>query len=82
MAEMFKATGSEYSSPGLQKKWELMQKRGEVDAKGVYIGDDVEISDAGALEVEASGGDAKSKENGDVKNEGEIEGEDAAIDEA
>jgi hypothetical protein len=29
MVEMFKAAGSEYSSPGLQKKWDIMVKKGE-----------------------------------------------------
>ena len=80
MAEMFKAVGSEYSSPGLQKKWGLMQKKGEVDAKGVYVGDDAEFEEAGE-EAEASGGDTQAEENGDMRMEVEGEGEDADADE-
>jgi hypothetical protein len=51
MVELFKAAGSEYYSPGLQKKWDIMVKKGEVNAKGEYVGDDAEVSDA----PEASG---------------------------
>jgi hypothetical protein len=38
-------------SPRLQKKWDIMVKKGEVNAKGEYVGDDAEVSDA----PEASG---------------------------
>ena len=81
MAELFKAAGSEYTSAGVQKKWELMLKKGEVTAKGEYAGDDVEVSDA--PEVSGSGtGDAEvEQENGDAENEEGSE-EDAENEEA
>lgn len=76
MAEMFKAAGSEYSSPGLQKKWEMMVKKGEVDPKGNYVGGDAEVSEAaeasgsGDAEVEEENGDVEvEEENGDAENE-------------
>lgn len=70
MVEMFKAAGSEYTSPGLQKKWELMQKKGEVNADGEYIGDDTEVPGAAAEGSEASA-DAQLKEEGDDDAENE-----------
>ena len=77
MVDMFKAVGSEYTSPGLQKKWEMMQKKGEVDASGKYIGNDVEVPEAEApAEGFEGSADAEVKENGDIDNggsEGEAE---------
>ena len=70
MVEMFKAAGSEYTSPGLQKKWELMQKKGEVNANGEYVGDDTEVLEAAAEGSEASA-DAQMKEDGDADAEDE-----------
>jgi hypothetical protein len=70
MVEMFKAAGSEYTSPGLQKKWELMQKKGEVNADGEYVGDDTEVLETAAEGSEASA-DAQMKEDGDADAENE-----------
>jgi hypothetical protein len=74
MADLFKAAGSEYSSPGLQKKWELMQKKGEVNAAGEYVGDDAEVPEAAAEGSEASA-DAQMNEDGDADAENEDGGE-------
>ena len=83
MVEMFKAVGSVYSSPSLQKKWEVMQKKGEVDATGNYVGNDVEAPEATAEDTEVSG-DAETniEENGDVANGDVSEGSVADIEEA
>ena len=78
IADMFKATGSNYTSPGLQKKWELMTKKGEVTAAGEYVGDDVaepEVAEA----TEAGAADTEMKENGDAYAENE-DGVDAEAD--
>lgn len=66
----FKDAGSEYTSLGLQKKWEMMQKKGEVDASGQYIGNDAEVLEAEAP-AESSGGSA----NGNVKEDGDFDSE-------
>jgi len=70
IADKFKATGSDYTSPGLQKKWELMTKKGEVTAAGEYVGDDVaepEVAEA----AEAGAADTEMKENDDADAENE-----------
>lgn len=68
VVDMFKIAGSEYTSPGLQKKWELMQKKGEVDTKGNYIGNDAEVPQAAAEGSQASA-DIQVNEDGDAENE-------------
>lgn len=70
IADKFKATGSEYTSLGLQKKWELMTKKGEVTAAGEYVGDDVAEPEV-AEGAEAEAADTEMKENGDVDVENE-----------
>jgi hypothetical protein len=84
ISEMFKEIGSAYLSTQLQKKWELMIKNGEVDAKGAYVGDDPEVTDdaedADGAEVSA---DAHGKTTGEddaedgVDESGDVPDEDA-----
>lgn len=80
ISDLLKAGGAEYTGPAVEKKFEMMVKKGEVDSAGKYIGRDDEAGEA-APSSGSGDGFAEAEAGAEVKavpeddDEADAEGE-------
>lgn len=77
ISDLLKAGGAEYTGPAVERKFELMLKKGEVDNAGNYIVKNNEAGEA-APASGSGGGSAEEEADAEAQVEAEVENDDEA----